>query len=108
MKKLNFLFCVAGSAFCLFAASCKKDSFISSADAFLHITTDTLKYDTVFTTTGSITKFFKIISSPLCYVSKYKNWGIYISLGKKYFINEFFRVPECRSYSLAKDFKGIF
>ena len=43
-------------------ASCKKDSFITSADARVSITTDTLKYDTVFTTTGSVIKSFKIIN----------------------------------------------
>jgi len=43
-------------------ASCKKDSFINSQYAQVSITTDTLKYDTVFTTTGSITKSFKIIN----------------------------------------------
>ncbi|MEI8059808.1 MAG: hypothetical protein WCG67_06580, partial [Ferruginibacter sp.] len=42
--------------------SCKKDSFITSPDARLYINADTLKYDTVFTTTGSITKSFKIIN----------------------------------------------
>lgn len=62
MKKWNLVFCFFIFAFCLFLASCKKDTFISSADALLHITTDTLKYDTVFTTTGSITKSFKIIN----------------------------------------------
>jgi hypothetical protein len=40
--------------------SCRKDSFITSPDARVSITADTLKYDTVFTTTGSITQTFKI------------------------------------------------
>jgi hypothetical protein len=48
--------------FCFFITSCKKDSFITSEFARVNITTDTLKYDTVFTTTGSITKSFKIIN----------------------------------------------
>jgi hypothetical protein len=43
-------------------SSCKKDNFITTADARLRITADSLKYDTVFTTTGSITKSFKIIN----------------------------------------------
>ncbi|HEX7844874.1 MAG TPA: choice-of-anchor Q domain-containing protein [Chitinophagaceae bacterium] len=42
--------------------SCRKDSFITTSDARLSITVDTLKYDTVFTTTGSITQSFKIIN----------------------------------------------
>ncbi len=40
--------------------SCKKDSFITSIEARVNISTDSLKYDTVFTTAGSITKSFKI------------------------------------------------
>ncbi|NJO26050.1 MAG: hypothetical protein HC867_10235 [Bacteroidia bacterium] len=43
--------------------SCRKDSFITSADATLSISADTLKFDTVFTTTGSITQAFKIINT---------------------------------------------
>jgi hypothetical protein len=62
MKRNAFLFCLLPFAFCLFMASCKKDSFITSEFARLTITADTLKYDTVFTTTGSITKSFKIIN----------------------------------------------
>ena len=42
--------------------ACRKDSFITSADARVTITADTLKYDTVFTTAGSVTQFFKIIN----------------------------------------------
>ncbi len=42
--------------------SCRKESFITSPDARVSITTDTLKYDTVFATAGSITQAFKIIN----------------------------------------------
>ncbi|HVT83926.1 MAG TPA: choice-of-anchor Q domain-containing protein [Chitinophagaceae bacterium] len=42
--------------------SCKKESFITSPDAVVTITADTLKYDTVFVTSGSITQFFKIVN----------------------------------------------
>lgn len=62
MRKPHLLFCLFTFAFCLFLASCKKDSFINSSNAVLNITADSLKYDTVFTTTGSITKSFKIIN----------------------------------------------
>ncbi|MBP6025667.1 hypothetical protein [Ferruginibacter sp.] len=62
MKISSFFFCLLIFAFCFFIASCRKDSFIDSAYARLNITTDTLKYDTVFTTAGSITKSFKIIN----------------------------------------------
>ncbi|MFN8250700.1 MAG: hypothetical protein U0V75_02365 [Ferruginibacter sp.] len=61
MKKgLLFISCILMA--CIFYSSCKKDSFITSPDARLNITTDTVKFDTVFTTTGSITKQFKIIN----------------------------------------------
>ncbi|MBC7875155.1 MAG: hypothetical protein H7Y01_14220 [Ferruginibacter sp.] len=42
--------------------SCRKDSFITSPDARVVITADTLKYDTVFVTTGSTYRLFKIIN----------------------------------------------
>src|SRR6185295_3616035 len=41
---------------------CKKDSFITSTDANLSISADTLHYDTVFTSVGSITQSFKIFN----------------------------------------------
>jgi hypothetical protein len=40
--------------------SCKKESFINSSTASLATSADSLHFDTVFTTTGSITKFFRI------------------------------------------------
>lgn len=46
----------------IFWTSCKKDSFITSPDAQVRITADTLHYDTVFTSTGSITQSFKIVN----------------------------------------------
>jgi len=39
---------------------CKKDSFITSKDAQVFLSADTLHFDTVFTTTGSVTQLFKI------------------------------------------------
>jgi hypothetical protein len=58
MKYLLTIFVVL----CFFI-SCKKDSFITSADARLGTSVDSLKFDTVFTTTGSITKSFKIFNN---------------------------------------------
>src|ERR1700676_2500517 len=46
----------------LFFFSCKKETFITSPDARVTITADTLKYDTVFVTSGSIYQSFKIIN----------------------------------------------
>lgn len=51
------------TCFLILLISCRKESFITSPDARLTITIDTLKYDTVFTTTGSVTKSFKIINT---------------------------------------------
>ncbi|MBK8522009.1 MAG: hypothetical protein WAT20_06495 [Ferruginibacter sp.] len=63
MKRINFLLCLLPIACCLLITpSCKKDAFITSEFAQLSITADSLNYDTVFTTAGSITKSFKIIN----------------------------------------------
>src|SRR5687767_4923057 len=58
MKKLIFFSFILAALF----LSCRKDSFITSENALVTITSDTLKFDTVFTTTGSITQSFKIIN----------------------------------------------
>ncbi len=42
--------------------ACKKESFITAADARVTLTADTLKYDTLFTSTGSTSRVFKIIN----------------------------------------------
>lgn len=42
--------------------SCKKDSFISSPNAAISFSADTLKFDTVFTSMGSTTQAFKIFN----------------------------------------------
>jgi hypothetical protein len=42
--------------------SCKKESFITSGDALLTTSVDTLHFDTVFTSTGSVTGSFKIFN----------------------------------------------
>ena len=57
--KFFFLLMIAG----LFFFSCKKDSFINSADARLSFSADTLKFDTVFVTAGSVSRVVKIINN---------------------------------------------
>lgn len=42
--------------------SCSKTSFINSPDASVSFSSDTLRFDTVFTTTGSVTQSFKIFN----------------------------------------------
>ena len=46
----------------LFFTACKKETFITSPDARITISADTLHFDTVFTSTGSVTQAFKIIN----------------------------------------------
>jgi hypothetical protein len=46
--------------FCLYFSACQKDTFISSENAKISTSVDSLTYDTVFTSTGSITQSFKI------------------------------------------------
>ncbi|MCE3281738.1 MAG: hypothetical protein K0Q66_475 [Chitinophagaceae bacterium] len=43
-------------------SGCKKTGFITTPDAFLRTSADTLHFDTVFTTTGSTTRFLKIFN----------------------------------------------
>ena len=58
MKLLFFIFLSAVLFF-----SCKKETFITSSDASLYTSVDSLSFDTVFTTAGSITKSFKIFNN---------------------------------------------
>jgi hypothetical protein len=48
--------------FFLLATSCKKEAFITSGDALLRASEDTLHFDTVFTTLGSTTQFLKLFN----------------------------------------------
>ena len=54
-----FLSCLLLAVFSLLT-SCKKDSFITSGDAKLTTIDEPLKFDTVFTSIGSVTQSFKI------------------------------------------------
>ena len=49
-----------GILFLILFYGCKKDTFITSKDALVLLSADTLRFDTVFTTTGSVTQLFKI------------------------------------------------
>lgn len=42
--------------------SCKKETFITSADARVSVSIDTVRFDTVFTQTGSVTQTLKIFN----------------------------------------------
>jgi len=56
---------ICGALFILMVlfVACKKEGFITSTDALLRTSVDTLHFDTVFTTTGSTTQSFKIFNS---------------------------------------------
>ncbi|HSZ85921.1 MAG TPA: hypothetical protein VK787_07805, partial [Puia sp.] len=47
----------------LIVSSCKKNSFITSAGASVNFSADTIYFDTVFTSTGSVTQSVKIINN---------------------------------------------
>lgn len=47
----------------LFLFSCRKESFTTDSNALLSSSVDTLHFDTVFTTTGSVSQFLKIVNN---------------------------------------------
>jgi len=49
-----------GIAILVIFYGCKKDTFITSKDALVSLSADTLHFDTVFTSAGSVTQLFKI------------------------------------------------
>jgi hypothetical protein len=57
MKKLLLILTVT-----LLIFSCRKDSFITGKDASVFFSTDTLFFDTVFVSTGSVTQSVKILN----------------------------------------------
>ena len=42
------------------ALSCRRDTFIKSSDARIRLSADTIRFDTIFTSTGSVTQSFKL------------------------------------------------
>ena len=64
MKLLNYTFFVVLLAFfgLLLIPACREEGFTTDAGDALEFTTDTLAFDTVFTTIGSTTEFFKIVN----------------------------------------------
>jgi hypothetical protein len=60
MKRLMSGFAIFIVIACV--ASCRKTGFIETPDALLNISADTLHFDTVFTTTGSVSQAFKIFN----------------------------------------------
>ncbi|RYF87994.1 MAG: hypothetical protein EOO03_09425, partial [Chitinophagaceae bacterium] len=58
----NFMLTLLCSALCSLLPSCQKETFTSSPDARLRISADSVLFDTVFTSTGSVTQSFKIVN----------------------------------------------
>ena len=54
-----FLFCIIIAL----STQCRKDELITNSDAKLSFSSDTLLFDTLFTTIGSTTKYFKIYNT---------------------------------------------
>jgi hypothetical protein len=60
MKKLLLLLPIV---LLVFVFSCRKNKFITSPNAVVQFSSDTLFFDTVFVSTGSITEFVKIVNA---------------------------------------------
>jgi hypothetical protein len=60
MKKLFVGLTVVCVLIALMLSSCRRDNFYSGNNTVLQFSTDTLTFDTVFTTVGTITRFFKV------------------------------------------------
>jgi hypothetical protein len=58
----NILICAGVILIVMGFASCRKTSFIDSPNARINASKDTVRFDTVFTTAGSVTQFFKIFN----------------------------------------------
>jgi hypothetical protein len=58
MRRVLFVFAIAAVLL-----ACKKTGFITTPDAFLRTSEDTLHFDTVFVSTGSTTQFVKIFNA---------------------------------------------
>ncbi|QEC69400.1 hypothetical protein FRZ67_19605 [Panacibacter ginsenosidivorans] len=62
MKTRNLIFLLI-TAVAVFFVACKKTTFTDSPDALLFTSIDTIHFDTVFTSVGSITQSFKIFNA---------------------------------------------
>ncbi|MEI8053705.1 MAG: hypothetical protein WCH52_08155 [Bacteroidota bacterium] len=63
MNRSVFICLIFICAYAVSISSCKKESFITSPEATLSTSADTIKFDTVFTSVGSITQSFKIFNT---------------------------------------------
>jgi hypothetical protein len=61
MKKSLFFFLI--TAVIVFVSSCRRDEITTDSSAKIEFSTDTLLFDTVFTTIGSVTKIVKVYNN---------------------------------------------
>ncbi len=52
-----------GFSFLLLLSACRKEQFNTSSDAIISVSSDTIRFDTVFTTMGSFTQSFKVFNN---------------------------------------------
>ncbi len=82
MKKTAFILFVLG----LFIWSCKKDKLITDTSAKVKFSQDSILFDTVFTTLGSITKNFRVVN-PNSQKIKISNIRLQNGSASQYIIN---------------------
>lgn len=58
MRTLKLLLCVVGIVICLFA--CRREDYYEGSDIEITFSEDTLRFDTVFASRGSATRFIKV------------------------------------------------
>jgi hypothetical protein len=64
MKQISFfLLLISGIIISTFFSSCRKERLLTDSNSKLSFSTDTLTFDTVFTTLGSTTKSFKVLNN---------------------------------------------
>ena len=63
MKNISFRYFILFAAFVLVVAGCRKKEDDFDTSASLQFSTDTILFDTVFTTIGSSTEYFMIYNS---------------------------------------------
>lgn len=63
MIKRKIQFCLFGIFFLLIVISCQKEKFITSSDFKLQFSSDTVSFDTIFTSIGSTTQWLKVKNS---------------------------------------------
>ncbi|MBL4705071.1 MAG: hypothetical protein JKY54_11145 [Flavobacteriales bacterium] len=58
-----YILLLASTILIIAASSCRKENILTDSSAKLGFTSDTILFDTVFTTIGSVTKHFKILNT---------------------------------------------